>query len=124
MIGFKRHVEKEGREHQDGGDYGQQQALVFHPDDPLFARFRTRLETEQGTLAKKTKPKRQQTLPLWLQEQLAEEEKESGITPLESNALALRFALLKPGPDLAMRRPEEVSRLERWQAPALPPLAP
>lgn len=87
-----------------GGDYAQQQALVFHPDDPLFARFRTRLETEQGTLAKKPKPRRQQTLPLWLQEQLAE--KEPGITPLESNALALRFALLKPGPDLAMRRPE------------------
>ncbi|MFL5282958.1 MAG: DEAD/DEAH box helicase [Rhodopila sp.] len=91
------------------GDYGGQRALVYHPDDPLFAKFRHRLETEQGTLAKPPKPKKQRTLPLWLQEKLAEQEddkEERGIVPLESNALALRFALLKPGPDLAMRRPE------------------
>lgn len=29
------------------GPYGEQRALVFHPDDPLFAQFR-RLETEQS----------------------------------------------------------------------------
>jgi hypothetical protein len=27
--------------------------LVFHPDDPLFAQFRRRMETEQGTLARR-----------------------------------------------------------------------
>lgn len=93
------------------GDYAGQRALVYHPDDPLFAKFRHRLETEQGTLAKPPKPKKQRTLPLWLKEQLAaqadeDDDDKGGIVPLESNALALRYALLKPGPDLAMRRPE------------------
>ena len=103
------------------GDYATQQALVFHPDDPLFNQFRLRLETEQGTLAKRIKLKRQHSLPLWLQEQLAEQDaKESGITPLESNALALRFALLKPGPDLAMRRPEnEAAQTELLDPPSV-----
>jgi superfamily II DNA or RNA helicase len=103
------------------GDYATQRALVYHPDDPLFARFRLRLETEQGTLAKRTKPKRQQTLPLWLQEQLGDQDdKEHGIVPLESNALALRFALLKPGPDLAMRRPEnEAAQTELLDPPSV-----
>ena len=104
------------------GDYASQQAMVFHPDDPLFARFRERLETEQGTLAKKRKARRQHTLPLWLQEQLEEQDDkpDSGITPLESNALALRFALLKPGPDLAMRRPEnEAAQTELLDPPSV-----
>lgn len=103
------------------GDYATQQALVFHPDDPLFARFRLRLETEQGTLAKPSKPRRQASLPLWLQEQLdAQDDKEHGIVPLESNALALRFALLKPGPDLAMRRPEnEAAQAELLDPPSV-----
>ena len=30
------------------GPYETQRALVFHPDDPLFQRFRIRMETEQG----------------------------------------------------------------------------
>ena len=34
------------------GPYGEERALVFHPDDPLFARFRHSIETEQGMLAK------------------------------------------------------------------------
>ncbi len=103
------------------GDYDAQRALVYHPDDPLFARFRLRLETEQGTLAKRPAPRRQQTLPLWLQEQLAEQEdKVQGIVPLESNALAMRFALLKPGPDLAMRRPEhEAAQAELLDPPSV-----
>jgi hypothetical protein len=89
------------------GPYDEQRALVFHPDDPLFARFRARMETEQGMLARKPKPRSQGVLPLWLREQLAEQEQEPrGIVPLESNALALRFALLRPGPDLAFARPE------------------
>ena len=104
-----------------GGDYASQRALVFHPDDPLFAKFRLRLETEQGTLAKKPKPKKQRTLPLWLRDQLAEEEDDDrGIIPLESNALALRYAMLKPGPDLAMRRPEhEEAQTELLDPPSI-----
>ncbi|MCK8784967.1 DEAD/DEAH box helicase family protein [Roseomonas sp. NAR14] len=87
------------------GGYEDQRALVFHPDDPLFGRFRLRMETEQGTLARKPKPRRQGVLPLWLREKLAEAH--PGITPLESNALTLRFHTLAPGPELALRRPEQ-----------------
>jgi hypothetical protein len=88
------------------GPYERQRALVYHPDDPLFALFRRRVETEQGTLARQPKPRRQNHLPLWLREKLAEEGGH-GIVPLESNALALRFDTLKPGPDFAMHRPEQ-----------------
>src|SRR4029078_5896613 len=54
------------------------------------------------------KHKRQAELPLWLQERLAEQDREGagGITPLESNALGLRYATLRPGPAFAEVRPE------------------
>ncbi len=53
------------------GPYETQRALVFHPDDPLFAAFRRRMETEQGTLARRPKPGRAQTtLPDWLLDRL------------------------------------------------------
>jgi hypothetical protein len=46
------------------GRYEDQRALVFHPDDPLFAGFRRRKETEQGTLARRPKEgRRQSSLP-------------------------------------------------------------
>ena len=45
-----------------GGQYEDQRALMFHPDDPLFATFRHRVETEQGTLAKRPKAARQGSL--------------------------------------------------------------
>ena len=48
---------------------------------------------------------RQAPLPFWVAEELAQEK--DGIVPLESNALALRFSTLRPGPDLAMQRPEQ-----------------
>jgi superfamily II DNA or RNA helicase len=88
------------------GPYERQRALVYHPDDPLFALFRRRMETEQGTLARQPKPRRQSHLPLWLREQLAEADGQ-GIVPLESNALTLRYDTLKPGPALALHRPEQ-----------------
>ena len=89
------------------GAYENQRALVYHPDDPLFAKFRQRVETEQGTAARRPKHKRQAELPLWLQERLAEQDREGagGITPLESNALGLRDATLRPGPAFADVRP-------------------
>jgi hypothetical protein len=85
------------------GPYEAQRATVFHPDDPLFARFRWRMEREQGTRAAPPKPSRQRRLPLlsWLEDDLAEERARSAIVPLESNALALRLSTLRPGPDLA-----------------------
>ncbi|HEX2136164.1 MAG TPA: DEAD/DEAH box helicase family protein [Microvirga sp.] len=91
------------------GPYETQQALVFHPDDPLFARFRHSIETEQGTLARQRKGKAQRELPSWLAQHLAAHRDEGegrGITPLESNALGLRYATLKPGPAFAEVRPE------------------
>ena len=88
------------------GPYDTQRALVFHPDDPLFARFRKRIETEQGTLARQPKPRKQGHLPLWLQDLRAEQAEEHGIVPLESNALAMRYELLKPGPDLSLHPAE------------------
>jgi hypothetical protein len=99
------------------GPYASQRALVFHPDDPLFQRFRIRMETEQGTLARPPKPSgRQAPLPFWVEPS----EDKDGIVPLESNALALRFATLRPGPDLAMRRPEqEAAQSELLEAPSV-----
>ena len=98
------------------GPYEEQRALVFHPDDPLFAQFRRRMETEQGTLARRPKPGRTQNiLPLWLLDQLPPAKE--GIVPLASNALALRYDMLRPGPDLALRHPEQ----EEAQAELLEP---
>jgi hypothetical protein len=92
------------------GPYEAQRALVFHPDDPLFQRFRIRMETEQGTLARPPKPKgRQAPLPFWVEPS----EDKDGIVPLESNALALRFATLRPGPDL------EAAQSELLEAPSV-----
>ncbi len=104
------------------GPYDGQRALVFHPDDPLFATFRRRVETEQGTLAKRPKAARQGTLlPDWLLDQLAERgPREVGIVPLESNALGLRYATLKPGPSYAAARPEnEAPQTELYDPPSV-----
>jgi superfamily II DNA or RNA helicase len=94
------------------GPYADQHALIFHPDDPLFARFRASIEDEQGTAARTalTRPvsAAQPERVRW------RDEDPRGITPLESNALGLRYAMLRPlpspAPDLA---PEA--------APAAPP---
>ena len=85
------------------GAYEDQRATVFHPDDPLFARFRWRMEREQGVRAKPPRSPRQAPLPLpgWLEDEMAEARERQSIVPLESNALALRLSTLRPGPDLA-----------------------
>ncbi|SHK51210.1 Superfamily II DNA or RNA helicase [Roseomonas rosea] len=102
------------------GGYEAQQALVFHPDDPLFGLFRRRMETEQGTMARRPKPRRgQMALPDWLLDKLPPAEKE-GIVPLSSNALALRYDRLAPGPELAMHRPEnEEAQGELLEVPSV-----
>ena len=101
------------------GAYEAQRALVFHPDDPLFAQFRRRMETEQGTLAWRPRPRpKQNTLPLWVLDQLPPAK--DGIVPLSSNALTLRFDTLRPGPDLAFKRPEqEEAQGELLEAPSV-----
>jgi superfamily II DNA or RNA helicase len=101
------------------GPYESQQALVFHPDDPLFGLFRRRMETEQGTMARRPKPRHgQTTLPAWLLDQLPAPKE--GIVPLSSNALAMRYDRLAPGPELAMRRPEqEAAQTELLDVPSV-----
>jgi hypothetical protein len=101
------------------GAYESQRALVYHPDDPLFTRFRSSIETEQGTLARQRRRRADAEVPSWLAEQLAAHRDEGegrGITPLESNAIGLRFASLKPGPSFgqspADRTTVEVQRGE------------
>ena len=88
------------------GAWEEQRALVYHPDDLLFRRFRERMETEQGTLARHTKGRRQPALPFPGEAGRDADEPNGGIVPLASNALALRFETLAPGPDFAARRPE------------------
>ncbi len=102
------------------GPYDKQRALVFHPDDPLFARFRHSVETEQGTLAKKPKEAPRRAVPAWLLDQYAARTREDGIVPLESNALGLRYGLLRPGPELALQRPEhEAGQAELLEPPSV-----
>ena len=79
------------------GPYEAQRAIIFHPDDPLFGRFRDRIETEQGTFARGER--RRATAPAPLAPTLLKDDE--GIVPLESNALGLRYALLRPGPTFA-----------------------
>ncbi len=101
------------------GPYEGQRALVFHPDDPFFARFRWRMEQEQGTRARGPHPDKQARLPLWLQEQLEQAREERSIVPLESNALALRLVRLAPGPELALTRPEAEAQGDMLEAPSV-----
>lgn len=77
------------------GGYDTQQALVFHPDDPLFAKFRLELETEQGS---SIRPRRERPVSAIVPERTRwrDEDEPAGITPLESNAIGLRYALLRP----------------------------
>ena len=102
----------------DAGPYGSQRALVFHPDDPFFAKFRWRMEQEQGTRARGPRSPQQGTLPLWLQDRLAEAREDRDIVPLESNALALRLMRLAPGPELALTRPEVEAQGDMLEAPS------
>lgn len=85
------------------GAYEEQRALIYHPDDRLFRIFRQKMEEEQGTLARQKKRGRQQSLSFWLDEP---SKPRDGITPLASNAIALRYETLAPGPCFADRRPE------------------
>jgi len=85
------------------GSYQDQSALVLHPDDFLFRRFRERIEREQGTLARSHRIRRQGELPFD-----DGRERADPIVPLASNATALRWERLAPGPDFAAARTEQV----------------
>jgi superfamily II DNA or RNA helicase len=80
-----------------GGAYHEQQATIFHPDDWLFRAFRHQIETEQGMKAAAQPHRQQGELPF-----AGDEDREAnpfGIVPLRSNALAVRFEEVAPGPD-------------------------
>ncbi|KMO43419.1 restriction endonuclease subunit R [Methylobacterium tarhaniae] len=98
------------------GDYAGQHALVFHPDDPLFAQFRARIETEQATA---TRPRKRPTGAASPEPRPLSREADEGIVPLESNALGLRYAMLRPGPSVAMARQD--ARQAEAEAAPLPP---
>lgn len=105
------------------GAYVDQQALVFHPDDPLFARFRTELENEQGTAVR---TRREKPISAASPEVVRwRDEDPGGITPLESNALGLRYAMLRPQPRLVggealAPKPEPEARgIVPFEAPSL-----
>ncbi|AWN38445.1 DEAD/DEAH box helicase [Methylobacterium radiodurans] len=87
------------------GAYESQQALVFHPDDPLFAKFRAELETEQGSAPR---PRETPRLTAVTPEPVRwRDDTPRGITPLESNALGIRYAMLRPrtpAPDAPVRQ--------------------
>src|SRR5215218_177593 len=53
------------------GAYETQSALVYHPDDPLFASFRRGIETEQSALARVPKSHDAAGTPEWLLPHLA-----------------------------------------------------
>ncbi len=80
-----------------GGAYIEQQATIFHPDDWLFRDFRRQIETEQGTKAVEKRRRRQGELPF--ERDADTEANPFGIVPLRSNALAVRFEEVAPGPD-------------------------
>jgi hypothetical protein len=78
------------------GDYERQNAVVYHPSDPLFDQFRRIIETQQGTRAMIRTRRRQEELPF---DPADAPEREAEIVPLQSNATALSFARVAPGPD-------------------------
>lgn len=80
-----------------GGAYHEQKATIFHPDDWLFNNFRHQIETEQGTKA--VGKQRQQDKRELFERNEGTERTPCGIVPLRSNALAVRFEEVAPGPD-------------------------
>ena len=101
------------RHDPNAGPYEAQRALIFHPDDPLFQRFRARMVEEQGGWVQAQRPRRGGELPLQLgMPSVAPDQ----IIPLSSNATALRFE------ELAARAcsPESSSQSTGTQGEMLP----
>ncbi len=102
-----------------GGAYHEQQATIFHPDDWLFRDFRHQIETEQGTkAATKKRRRRQHELPFESPDEV--EANPFGIVPLRSNALAVRFEEVAPGPDfVAAPRAEQLDPGSAVETPSV-----
>ena len=77
-----------------GGDYERQRAVIYHPDDPLFRRFRRAIEADQSGRARVRRQPEQAELPL-------EDEADLPpgrplLQPLRSDATDLRFETVLP----------------------------
>jgi superfamily II DNA or RNA helicase len=77
-----------------GGDYERQRAVIYHPDDPLFRRFRRAIEADQSGRARVRRRPGQAELPL-------EDETDLPpcrplLQPLRSEATELRFDTVLP----------------------------
>ena len=79
-----------------GGDYEAQAAVVYHPDDPLFRRFRRAVEADQSGRARLPRPSPQEELPL--ESEPADDAALSRpfLQPLRSEATQLRFETVYP----------------------------
>ena len=80
-----------------GGAYERQTAVVYHPDDPLFRRFRKAVEADQSGRARIRPRSRQGELPLDDDPDDPEFSRPL-LQPLHSEATELRFDTLHPRP--------------------------
>jgi superfamily II DNA or RNA helicase len=93
-----------------GGDYEGQTAVVYHPDDPLFRRFRQAVEADQSGRARGPRSgPRQEELPLDLEPEEAEAPVRLSLVPLRSAATDLRYETVRP-----RWRPTESITAELW----------
>jgi superfamily II DNA or RNA helicase len=77
------------------GDYEEQRAVIYHPDDPLFRMFRRAIEVEQSGRARTRRRGEQEELPL---DDQNEDSTRHGsvLRPLWSEATELRFETVLP----------------------------
>ncbi len=95
-----------------GGDYEGQTAVVYHPDDPLFRRFRRAVEADQSGRARGPRSDAQQEeLPLDLDPAQQEMPVRFPLVPLRSAATELRYETVRP-----RWRPAESASAEPWPA--------
>jgi hypothetical protein len=79
-----------------GGAYGAQRAVIYHPDDPLFRRFRRAIEVEQSGRAHARRQGEQAELDLEDDEAEGSSNKHPLLEPLRSLATALHFETVQP----------------------------
>ena len=77
-----------------GGDYERQRAVIYHPDDPLFRRFRRAIEADQSGRARVRRRPEQAELPL--EDEADPPPGRPLLQPLRSDATELRFETVRP----------------------------
>lgn len=79
-----------------GGPYGAQRAVIYHPDDPLFRRFRRAIELEQAGRARARRRDEQAELDLGEDEAQDSPAWHPRLEPLRSLATELHFETVQP----------------------------